>query len=169
MIAPMFRKAPAAALLLALVGCTSDGGGYPSLAPRGIEKQGFAEPETVVATAAPDPVLDARLTPLAARLDTVAAGFARDAATAQRAASAARSARAGSEAWLSAQSALATLDDWRAQASAVATDIEQIAIERGATLAPAYPALTALGARAEAETARQGETIARLQAMLAPA
>lgn len=165
----MTRSTLAAILPLVLAGCAADEGAYPSLAPRGVEKQGFGEPETPVAVLAPDAALDARLAPLDARLDAVARGFASDAASAQRAAIAAGGKPAGSDAWLTAQTALASLDDWRAQTSALATDIEQIGIERGAVLAPDYPALTALGARADAETVRQGETIARLQAMLAPA
>ncbi|WP_374942287.1 hypothetical protein [Sphingomonas sp.] len=165
----MTRSALAAVLMLALAGCATGEGAYPSLAPRGVEKQGFGEPDTAVAVAAPDPALDARLAPLAARLDAVAKGFASDAAAAERNAVAAKGKPAGSEAWLTAQTALASLDDWRAQTSALATDIEQIGIERGAALAPDYPALTALGARADAEAARQSGTIARLQAMLAPA
>lgn len=165
----MIRTALAAVLSLTLAGCANDGTAYPSLQPRGVEKQGFSEPETPVAVATPDAALEARLAPLATRLDTIAKGFATDAASTERAATAAKGKPAGSDAWLNAQTALATLDDWRAQASALATDVEQIAIERGAALAPAYPALTALGDRADAEATRQSETIAKLQAMLAPA
>lgn len=165
----MTRSTQAAMLLLVLAGCAAGDGAYPSLAPRGVEKQGFGEPDTPVAVVVPDAALDARLVPLATRLDAVARGFTSDATAAERAAIAARGKPAGSDAWLTAQTALASLDDLRAQTSALATDVEQIGIERGAALAPDYPALTALGARADAETVRQDDTIARVQAMLAPA
>jgi hypothetical protein len=165
----MIRANLVAALGFALAGCANDGVAYPSLQPREVEKRGFGEPEVPVAAATPDASLDARLAPLAKQLDAIAQGFAADAAATERSAVAARGQAAGSEAWLTAQTALATLDDWRAQTSALATDVEQIAIERGAALAQDYPALTALADRANAQGARQSETIARLQAMLASA
>ncbi len=165
----MTRSAAAAALLLALAGCAADGATYPSLQPRAVEKRGFAEPLTPVTVATPDPALDRQVAELGARLNVIARGFADAAQGAERRAAAARGRAAGSDAWLDAQTALATLDDWRAQASALATDVEELAIQRGATLAPPYPTLTALSERADAEAERQGATIARLQAMLAPA
>jgi hypothetical protein len=165
----MTHRIRPAALLLALAGCAADVTRYPSLAPRAVEKAGFVEPVAPVAVATPDAALDSRLAGLAARLDAIAAGFAGAATVAERAAVAARGKPAGSEAWLDAQTALAQLDDWRAQASGLATDVEQVAIERGAALAPDYPALAALAARVDADAARQDQTIARLQAMLAPA
>ena len=163
-----FRLLAALPLLLAC-GCAARDDGYPSLAPRAVEKQGFEEPQAQPTPVAADPALDRQVAELTGRLDTIAKGFASAADEAERKASLARGKAAGSDPWLEAQTALAALDDWRAQASALGTDIEQIAITRAATLAPAYPALTALGDRAEAEAGRQSKTIARLQAMLAPA
>jgi hypothetical protein len=165
----MIRLLLPAALPFALAGCGGGGAAYPSLQPRPLEKRGFAEPTTPVAAAVTDPVLDAQLAGLGKRLDGIEKGFADAAAVAERRAAAASGRPAGSDAWLGAQTALASLDDWRAQASSLATDIEQITIERGATLAPPYPALTALSERANAQAERQGAAIARLQAMLAPA
>lgn len=161
------RLLPAA--LLVLAGCEPSVTAYPSLAPRAVEKQGFAEPVVPDAEVAADPALDAQLASLRMRLDGIASGFTAAAVVADRRAVAARGRPAGSEPWLDAQTALATLDDWRAQASALATDVEELAINRAATLAPPYPALGVLSERAAGEGERQGNTIARLQAMLAPA
>lgn len=166
----MLRTLLAAASLVAAAGCAGPDGVYPSLAPRAVEKQGFDEPEAPAATpVVADPSLDRRIAELDGRLRTVASGFAGAAAEADRKAGAARGRPAGSEPWLEAQTALAALDDWRAQASALETDVEQLGIARAETLAPAYPALTTLGDRAGREATRQAETIARIQAMLAPA
>jgi len=157
--------APLLALIL-LAGCAEDRSGYPSLAPRPVEKAGFEEPERAPVTVAPDPALDTQVAEVGDKLTKIAAGFDRDAANAARFASAAKAQPVGSEAWLSAQSALATLDDWRAQTSAQVSDIESLALNRAATLKPAYPALDALQERAHAEADRQAATIQRLQNQL---
>lgn len=158
---------PLATSLALLAGCAGDAGTYPSLAPRPIEKLGFAEPEAPApVAAAPDPALDTAIAAIAERLDTVTAGFGGDAAKAEAGARRAKGQPVGSDAWLDAQSALAGLDDWRAQASAIVTDVDQLASDRAATLAPDYPALAPLRARAQDEADRQGATIARLQASL---
>ena len=159
-----FLLAAAAALL---GGCADRTSGSPSLAPRPIEKLGFAEPEApapLPVTA--DPALDAALAAIAVRLEAVATGFGTDAGKAQAAARRARGQSVGSEAWLDAQAALAGLDDWRAQASAIVTDLDQLASERAAALAPDYPALVPLRARAQAEADGQADTIGRIQASL---
>lgn len=148
---------------LSLAGCAQDVTSYPSLAPRPIEKLGFAEPAITPAEAKPDPVLDAKIGEMAASLDRIAKSFAADAARAETAGRAARGAAVGSDPWLEAQTALAQLDDWRAQASSLVTDIDQAASDRAASLAPAYPGLTALRERAQAEADRENATIKRLQ------
>jgi hypothetical protein len=155
-----------ALLLLPLEGCAQDRTRYPSLAPRAVEKLGFAEPEVTIAEAKADPALDARIATWQGTLDAVAKGFGADAAKAETAAARARGKGVGSDAWLDAQSALAGLDDWRAQTSALLTDIDQAATDRAAALAPAYPALATLRARVVAEADRQSGTIDRLQATL---
>lgn len=153
-------------LLLPLEGCAQDRTRYPSLAPRAVEKLGFAEPEVTIAEAKVDPALDARIATWQGTLDAVAKGFGADAAQAETAAARARGKGVGSDAWLDAQSALAGLDDWRAQTSALLTDIDQAATDRAAALAPTYPALATLRARVVAEADRQSGTIDRLQATL---
>ncbi len=162
----MRTAASLALAVLSLAGCTRDTTAYPSLAPRAVEKLGFAEPEVPIVEAKPDPALDARIATLGTSLDGIANGFAADAGKAQAASGRARGKAVGSDAWLDAQTALAQLDDWRAQGSSLLTDIEQIASERAAKLEPEYPALVALRARVAAEAQRQGETIDRLQAAL---
>jgi hypothetical protein len=151
---------------LSLEGCTRDTTAYPSLAPRAVEKLGFAEPEVAIVEAKPDPALDARIVALGQSLDGASKGFAADAARAQAAATRARGKPVGSDAWLDAQTALAQLDDWRAQTSSLLTDADQIASARAAELAPAYPALAALRARIATEAQQQSATIDRLQAAL---
>lgn len=154
------------ACLLGLAACARDDASYPSLGLRPVEKMSFGEPQVKPAVAQPDPALDAQIATMAKTLDTVTSGFARDAATADKLAQAARRGSVGSEAWLDAQTALAGLDDWRAQTSSLLTDIEERATDRAAKLEPDYPALQTLRDRVEAESDRQGETIARIQALL---
>lgn len=152
---------------IAIAGCTRDTTPYPSLGVRAVEGRGFAEPAAAApAVAAPDPAIDARLSALSDRLDIVSRGFATERQRAERAARAAAGRPVGSEPWLDAQAAIAGLDDRRAEASAITTDIEALAIDRAASLAPAYPALAALAARAADETAQQDAAIARLAGSL---
>lgn len=163
----MIRAALIVAPALLIAGCAGQDRGYPSLAPRATERVGFDEPiARPVPAVKPDPALDARIAELDRQLAAITAGFDRDAAAATRAAATARGKAIGSEAWIAAQTALAQLDDWRAQASSLATDVEAIATERAATLVPPYPAIDALGARAEAEADRQAKAIATIQAGL---
>jgi len=158
--------APLALVLLSLSGCARDATDYPSLAPRAVEKLGFAEPQVAVEEAKPDPALDRKIAELGRSLDTIAKGTAADAAKAEAAAARAGGKPVGSDAWLDAQTQLATLDDWRAQASSLLTDVDQLASDRAAALAPDYPALATLRARVSAEAERQAATIDRIQARL---
>ena len=160
-LAPMLSSAA-----LIVSGCATDGGNYPSLAPRPIEKQGFAEPVSQPVEAAADPALDAKLADMGRQFDTIARGFATDAAKAETAVGAAKGQPAGGERWIAAQTSLASLDDWRAQGSALLTDLEQLAIDRAATLAPDYPALGKLHDRVKTETDAEGATITRLSGSL---
>ena len=89
----MIRPSTAVAFLLAIGGCAGDGATYPSLAPRAIEKKGFAEPDVPAAVATPDAALDARLAALGTRLEEIAKGFAERARDAERQATAARGTR----------------------------------------------------------------------------
>ncbi|GAA0663896.1 hypothetical protein FHT00_001167 [Sphingomonas insulae] len=162
----MKNAASIAVIVLSLAGCTRDTTAYPSLAPRAVEKLGFAEPEVPIVEAKPDPALDARVATLGRSLDGTSKGFAADAAKAEAAAGRARGKAVGSDAWLDAQTTLAQLDDWRAQTSALLTDADQIASDRAAALAPPYPSLASLRERIAAEAQRQSTTIDRLQAAL---
>ena len=155
-----------AVALASLSACSRDTTRYPSLAPRAVEKLGFAEPEVPVVEAKPNPALDAKIADFGVRLDRVAKGFGDDAAKAQAAGSRAKGKAVGSDAWLDAQTALAQLDDWRAQTSSLLSDIDIIAADRAAKLEPTYRALGALRARVAAEGERQMATIDRLSAAL---
>ena len=168
--APARPLAPLSLLLatLILTGCAGDvaAGDYPSLARRPAEGMGFGEPALPPAPPlVADPKLDAGIATLRDRLGTIAAGFARDAAVAERAGRAARGAAVGSEGWLTAQSALAQLDDWRAQVTALASEADELAAARAARLEAPYAALTAVSDTIRTEGERQTATILRIQAL----
>ena len=162
---------PAPCLLAVMLGaCTTQDAHYPSLALRPTEKIGFEEPTRhAAAPIVADPVLDAKMADAGKELDRLSGAFAAAANDAEKAANAARRTPAGGDAWLNAQTSLAGLDDLHAQTSSLVSDVEQLAIDRAATLEPGYPGLTRLAGRVTAESKQQGETIARLAAMLAPA
>jgi type IV secretory pathway VirJ component len=154
-------------ILPLLAACVSEDASYPSLAERPAEKRGFAEPEAPPpAEVAADPALDARVAELRRTLMTIAAGFDRDVASAEAAAGRAGARTVGGDAWLDAQTAVAGLDDWRAQAAELATDVEQLAGERAARLAPPYPALDMLGQDAAAQVERLDVRIRAVAARL---
>ena len=155
-----------ALLALPLAGCATDQTGFPSLAPRPAEKQGFEEPVVAAPAAVADPALDAKLEDYRRRLEAVAKGYDADAAQATRAAGVAGARTVGSEAWLGAQTALAALDDWRAQASGLTVELEALAGERIEAAGAPYPALEAVRARAAAEGDREAAGIAALSARL---
>ena len=148
---------PASFALLAA--CASDPTVYPSLAPRPVEKLGFAEPATPPpAPAAQDPALDAKLIAVTARGDAAARDFDRAAARAATLTRAARGAKVGSDAWIAAQTAIADLDALRSSYGDTVGALDDLASTRAAALQPAYPALeqalAAARAAAEAQTAR---------------
>ncbi|GAA4212559.1 hypothetical protein GCM10022253_02190 [Sphingomonas endophytica] len=148
---------PASFALLAA--CASDPTVYPSLAPRPVEKLGFAEPATPPpAPAAQDPALDAKLIAVTARGDAAARDFDRATARAATLTRAARGAKVGSDAWIAAQTAIADLDALRSSYGDTVGALDDLASTRAAALQPAYPALeqalAAARAAAEAQTAR---------------
>lgn len=157
-------------LVLPLAACARDDTAYPSLSPRAVERLGLDEP----ASPAPGPVaadasLDLEVAAASARLDKAAGEFARALARAQAAARPARGAPAGSEPWITAQTALAELDALRAGTSEIVADLERLAIDRAAALAPDYPALERERTRAKAELDGEAAEIQRIGAGLAPA
>ena len=155
---------------LLLGGCATDTGGrYPSLAPRAIERQSFAEPVRATLPVTPDPALDAEIAEQDAALTKLVAGYDAAAALAEHRVAAARSATVGSEPWLAGQAALATLDDWRARTTALAAALEQRGSARAARLDPPYPPLQALIDRAGAEAQRQAGRSEQFQTALPPA
>ena len=152
--------------LVPLAGCARDTEHYPSLAPRAVEKLGFAEPETKPVEAQPDPALDATIADKRRQLAEIAKGFAGAAAASESATRAAQGRAVGSDAWLDAQTSLAGLDDFRAQASSLASDVDALIADRAARLAPIHPGLASLRADVQAEADQEGATIDRLQATL---
>ena len=164
------NRLPALLIFAALPACTREEGSYPSLSPRPVEKLGFEEPmATPPSPVRVDPALDLEVAAGSARLEKAASDFARAADRAQAAATRARGAATGTEAWIEAQTALAELDGLRAETSEVLSDLERLAIDRAATLAPDYPALQEALERARTELQREDATIRRLGSALAPA
>lgn len=166
----MKASLPAIGLALALFACaTPETEGYPSLAPRPVEKLGFAEPAAPEAKpVVADPALDTSIAAARAKLASGKTAFDTAADSAAAAARAAKGAAAGSEPWIEAQTRLATLDSLRADTSLVVTELEQLAITRATALEPAYPALETLRGEATAQADDQAKRIAALQAQLAP-
>lgn len=162
------RALPLAALLLTAA-CAAQDTAYPSLAPRTIEGQGFAEPDVPAPGPVPnDPALDARIATANTALARAAERFE---AAADRTASMGRAARgqmAGSEAWIEAQMALADLDALRADSLDTLTAFETMASDRAQALLPAYPKLDRATAAAEATLAAQSARIATIQDALEP-
>ncbi|ATY31375.1 hypothetical protein [Sphingomonas psychrotolerans] len=157
------------ALLLALAGCTQSPDAYPSLLPRPIESQSFAEPARPAAVAAPDAALDARIAEASAGLQTGRQRFAAAAQEAEAKVAVARGVAEGSEAWLNAQTALSNLESLRAPTLATLAALETMASERGQAGQPPYPALDSAVAAADALATAQGDRIGALEAALAGA
>ncbi|MBY9061859.1 hypothetical protein K7957_02805 [Sphingomonas yunnanensis] len=155
------------AALLSLAGCGADMSGYPSLAPRPVEKLGFEEPATPPpAPVAADPALDARLAAIATARATAARDFDAAAVRATARATAARGAAAGSERWLDAQSAIAELDSLRSTHADSLNQLEELAAARAQALQPDYPALEQALDAARDTAARQTSRIDTLAASL---
>jgi choline dehydrogenase-like flavoprotein len=151
-------RLPAAAFAgpVLLAGCAVSPVDAPSLLPRPIENVSFDEPEAKPVTIVPDPALDATIEEARQTLAAAASAFAEAVATVGPLVDAAEGTGIGSDAWLDAQVALARLDDARATSLATLSELDRLAIERGAAGKPAYPALEAL--RAEAQTQVRGES-----------
>ena len=157
----MMRSTILFLMLLPASGCARDDR-YPSLLPRAVERQSFAEPAAPpAAPVVADPALDARIA--AARLSADEAAIAR----AEQRVRAAAGAAAGSETWLDAQVALGELDALRSGNVAALSDLEELATDRAAALEPDYLALNAAIEAARAAVEAQTQRIATLQAMLA--
>lgn len=158
------------AALVPLAGCAVPEGPFPSLAPREVEKLGFAEPTPPSpAPVAPDPALDARLADNARERQAAIKAFDTGADRAVRLARVARGAKAGSEPWLDAQTALAELDALRARHQDALGVLEDMALARAQALEPAYPGLEAALKDARAASAAQTRRIDAIVASLAPA
>lgn len=162
-------RAPLTLIGLTLLAACTEGTikQYPSLLPRAIETQSLEEPERVAQPVGPDAALDTELASFTATLDKAAADFTAAANDAEAKIAVARGLAEGSEPWLDAQVALSNLDAVRAPATTIASDLESLAIARGAEGQPPYPALTAMIARAEALSAEQSAKIRMLEGALA--
>ena len=159
-----FALLPIAAATLAA--CAAQGGDFPSLAPRPIEKVSETPPEHPTPVATPDAGLDGQIASLSGQLADADAAFAPAVDRTRALVDAARNAGIGSGPWLDAQTALAELDGIRAQSTAAMSALDELAIARAAKLAPPYPKLDALDDKGSAQAAAESATIADLQKRL---
>lgn len=162
-------RRPALLTLIALAGCTQAPDRYPSLLPRPAESQSAAEPLRPVPQASPDTALDARLAQITAQLDAAHARFTEAAQGAEAKVAVARGVAEGSEAWLDAHAALSGLETLRAPSLDALSELDRLAIDRGATGQPPYPALEEANRFAQQLSAEQSDRILALEAALAGA
>ncbi|HEX8302361.1 hypothetical protein [Sphingomonas sp.] len=153
--------------IIALAGCVESASRYPSLLPRPAEAQSLEEPVRPVPVATPDAALDKQVSGLTAQLDAISAAFNKGAQDAEARIAVARGLPEGSGPWLDAQTSLAELDTLRAPLLTLLSDLETLAIERGAAGLPPYPALDAAVERAGALSRQQEGRSRSLEAALA--
>ena len=159
----------ALAASIALYGCAMPSANAPSLLPRAIEQRSDAEPVRAPVVAAPDLALDATIAEKTKTLAESAHAFDIAATRTANLVKTAKGAGIGSESWVDAQTALAELDGYRAESLAAASDLDQIAIDRGVEGKPAYPALESLRGDATAQVAAETQRIADLATQCCPA
>lgn len=122
-------KAPALLLITLLAACsTTEDDGYPSLAPREIEKIDINEPAADNALPSPgaDSTLSRKLAEIEGRARSGNARFEPLYGTAQRATNAARGSAPGSEAWVVAQQAISRAEVATADTAAAVADIDKL-------------------------------------------
>lgn len=167
---PAFLACIALAALAGLSAC-ADEAGYPSLAPRAVERgdapADTAAPAPAVPAVPVDAVLDARVAALVTQATAGDADFTRTATEACRAVVRARGAADGSEAWIALQQMLSALDAARAPVLAAAAELDRLIIERGTAVGTAIDlsrlaeAQTQVSALDQAEQARVADIAAR--------
>jgi hypothetical protein len=162
-------RRPALLALIALAGCSQAPDRSPSLLPRPIETQAFAEPQRPVPQATPDAALDSKIAEISARLDTTRQRFAAAAQDAEAKVAVARGVAEGSEAWLTAHSALSSLESLRTPTIDALAELDRLVIERGQAGQPPYPALAAAAESAQRLVDEQNDRIGALGAALAGA
>ncbi|MBO9622833.1 MAG: hypothetical protein J7500_08980 [Sphingomonas sp.] len=162
-------RRPAIFVLIALAGCTETPNRYPSLLPRPIESQSFAEPERPVPVATPDAALDSQIAEITASLDANNQKFVAAAQDAEAKVAVARGVAPGSEAWLTAHAALSALESLRAPTLNALSELDRLILDRGKAGEPPYPALAAASERAEQLSNTQSDRIGALNAALAGA
>jgi hypothetical protein len=164
-------RTPALLAAIALAGCTQtkDPTHYPSLLPRPIEGQSFAEPVRPAPVATPDTALDSQIAALRGRLQQAGSRFSGAAQEAEARVAVARGLPEGSEKWLDAQTALATLGGMRAPAAAALSELEELALNRGVAGQPPYRALDEAVEAARTQVEAQDDRIGGLEAALAGA
>jgi hypothetical protein len=143
--------------VVTLAGCVQrEGDGrYPSLLPRAVETQPLTVPEDPATEVAGDSSVDAQVSAIEARLDAAERAFNTAARSAEATIARARGTAEGSEPWLDAQTALAELDRLREPVTTAISDLDAIAIGRGAQGLAPYPAVQQASDRAAALAAAQ--------------
>ena len=128
-----------ALLLSGCVGLPADNGGaYPSLARRPIERREMDVPEAAPVqppAESVDRVLEARVAKLSSQAAAGSSAFERDYAAARDAARAASSSAVSSEAWVAAQTAISTLEASRNDSVSALASLDTLYVERANAIA----------------------------------
>lgn len=148
MIRETGRFSAVALLAVAAAGCAGDGGRYPSLAARDVERasgQFEPPPPPVEPAALPIRALapNGTIAALVSQATTLNAAFANRAATARRLVAGARGSASGSDARSNAIVALADLASLRSQTEVPLGDLDLLIAERANRLEPAQEARAA--------------------------
>lgn len=128
------------AVLASLAGCAGTRDGFPSLAPRPIERVAIEEPVVPQDQSAPviaDPAEDAGIAAQLAAAEAAQGQFSTEAAAARRAVGAAAGQPVGSEAWVAAQQALSRLDQRRSAVMAALANLDAMMVAAGGAASPA--------------------------------
>lgn len=113
------------AVTASIGGCGGASSGYPSLAPRPIERLSFSEPNRPAPPpAVADPATVARLAPLIDRARVADADFRKVLAEERGALARGRSAAPGSEAWTAAQLSLSRVETARGPVAKALSDLD---------------------------------------------
>jgi hypothetical protein len=151
---------------LALAGCAAEEG-FPSLAPRAVEKVDYeVDPVRSPLAVAHDPALAARASALLGQARSGDRDF--QSALGAARSTAARAGAARSESWIAAQEALSRLEAAQKASAAAAADLDALAVSRSnlPTNARDFEALVAAQKQAAALSSRQKAESDRIRASL---
>jgi hypothetical protein len=157
-----------ATALFWLAGCAA-GGGFPSLAPRPIERELAVErPTTPAPETATDPALGARVAALVRQARAGDSAF--EAALAGARSAAAGAGSEGSDGWIAAQAAVSRVEAARAEVVTALAELDRIGLDRARqpTNAGDWAMVNSALADVQAIADRQHEQLEQLRASLGP-